>query len=387
MNKILFFLHKTGPYHHARFCELAKHCTLTVVEILPESKEYEWNKIKEDRLYQTIQIIAHKDGIEQKGEILKKWVKEIFDQIHPDLCMVTGWNNRTYFAALWESKKRRIPIACISDSTYNDTKRIWIKEKIKSILIQPFDAFLVAGTLSRDYLLRLHIKSPIFMPWDVVDNNLFNRTKPSPSIHDLPESYLLCVARYIWEKNISELILGFDKFMKDNSESSLHLVIIGSGPLKQEVASLIDKLLCKNVLLIPFLQYDELPEIYSKAKAFILPSVKDTWGLVVNEAMAAGLPVIVSERCGCVPDLVQQGVNGYICQPDCESIADTISRIGKLSETALHTMGNAGKEIIKNYCLERFSQAVENIYGYGSGKKFQKMNILVRLLTEIKIYL
>lgn len=113
---------------------------------------------------------------------------------------------------------------------------------------------------------------------------------------------------------------------------------------------------------------DELGLYYGLASCLILPSVSETWGLVVNEAMAAGLPVIVSHRCGCVAELVRPGVNGYVVDPlDVEGMARTM---GVMSSTLVDcaSMGEASRKIVALYtpetwaysladCIERTSAA------------------------------
>ena len=101
------------------------------------------------------------------------------------------------------------------------------------------------------------------------------------------------------------------------------LVLLGDGPLKADICRLIsDFRLHGHVHLRGFIQYRELPAYYALADAFVHASTTEQWGLVVNEAMATGLPVIVSNRCGCVPDLVAEGKNGFTFDPgSVESLA------------------------------------------------------------------
>src|SRR5207253_3162510 len=95
------------------------------------------------------------------------------------------------------------------------------------------------------------------------------------------------------------------------------LVLLGDGPLKADICRLIsDFRLHGQVHLRGFIQYRELPAYYALADAFVHASTTEQWGLVVNEAMATGLPVIVSNRCGCVPDLVAEGKNGFTFNPE-----------------------------------------------------------------------
>ena len=98
-----------------------------------------------------------------------------------------------------------------------------------------------------------------------------------------------------------------------------------------------------------FVQYDDLPVYYALARyALLLPSLKDTWGLVVNEAMASGLPVLVSDRCGCASHLVEENENGYVISPEStEAITNRLIRFAELSDEAHASMADASASIIK----------------------------------------
>jgi glycosyltransferase involved in cell wall biosynthesis len=105
-----------------------------------------------------------------------------------------------------------------------------------------------------------------------------------------------------------------------------------------------------------FKQIDELPLYYGLARCLIIPSLGDTWSLVINEAMACGLPVLVSRACGCSPDLVQEGVNGFTFDPyDVNGLAQLIGRIS--SETCdILEMGEASRRIIASWPLALFAE-------------------------------
>jgi len=114
------------------------------------------------------------------------------------------------------------------------------------------------------------------------------------------------------------------------------LVLLGDGPLKPDLCRLISDLRLQDSVLLPgFIQYPELPTFYAHAGAFIHASTTEQWGLVVNEAMASGLPVLVSNRCGCAQDLVQEGVNGFTFDPyDVEQLAQLMLRIWSMERGA-----------------------------------------------------
>ena len=130
-------------------------------------------------------------------------------------------------------------------------------------------------------------------------------------------------------KNLFNLLRAYALYRDRLKLQPWKLVLLGDGPLRPQIVALRSELhLQEDVFLPGFKQYSDLPAYYGLAKAFVLASTREPWGLVVNEAMAAGLPVIVSERAGCVPDLVKAGVNGYTFEPlDVEALSTHFLRL------------------------------------------------------------
>ena len=131
---------------------------------------------------------------------------------------------------------------------------------------------------------------------------------PKRSAHSLglPERYFLASARFVPKKNLLRLLEAYAGYRRRAGADAWHLVLLGDGELRGDIerrSALPD--LAGAVILPGFRQYDELPAYYGLARAFVHASTTEQWGLVVNEAMAAGLPVLVSDRCGCAPDLVE----------------------------------------------------------------------------------
>jgi len=113
-----------------------------------------------------------------------------------------------------------------------------------------------------------------------------------------------------------------------------------------------------SVHLPGFKQYDELPVYYAFANAFVHASTTEQWGLVVNEAIASGLPIIVSDRCGCVPELVQG--NGFTFDPMNEhELAAQMSKMALLPAEERKTFADASYKIAANFVPERFGKGLE----------------------------
>jgi glycosyltransferase involved in cell wall biosynthesis len=129
--------------------------------------------------------------------------------------------------------------------------------------------------------------------------------------------------------------------------------------------------------------YKTLPKYYGLAEALLLPSVSEAWGLVVNEAMAASLPVLVSSRCGCSHDLVEDGKNGFVFDPfDVDSIADTLARFARLPDAKRAAMGVRSREIISHWGLDHFVQGFDTAARAALAAHRRKPTLLDRLLLK-----
>jgi glycosyltransferase involved in cell wall biosynthesis len=200
----------------------------------------------------------------------------------------------------------------------------------------------------------------------VVDNEYFTqganevRSKKAEvrRRYGLPENYFLASARFLEKKNLFTLLRAYATYRHNAGDNAWKLILLGDGPLRHGLEIERAALKIEHDVLMPgFKQYDELPGYYALANAFVHTSTTEQWGLVVNEAMASGLPVIVSNRCGCVPELVGEGVNGFTFNPDdAGQLGELMLRLSK--ESQLPAMGDVGRNIISDWGIERFGQGL-----------------------------
>ena len=314
--KILIVLRNIGPYHNARFESLLEaNVNISVFETRPLSKEYLWisnEKYKYDvykfpNYYNSEVDISNKD--------IDSFYNRYINLINPDVIISIGWADRTYQRLLIYGINNKIPTMVVSDSILKTEKnkgRWFMKEFIKKVILQGYSAAFVAGTESKNYLLNLGFKrEKIFWPWDVIDNNFFENSIYKESIS---EKYFLCVSRLLKRKNLINLIKSFADYQNKGGKWGLKIIGSGNqyGRLIESREILVDK---SSFEIINWLQLDQLIKYYKGASAFILPSYFDNWGLVVNEAIASGLPCIVSKNCGCAVDLISHNKSGFIFDP------------------------------------------------------------------------
>jgi 1,2-diacylglycerol 3-alpha-glucosyltransferase len=371
---VAVIFHHIGPYHHARLNATADRLSVTGVEW--SAKGYDsWGAADAPARYQKISLFPEAtDNHPGKAELWRAFWSAL-EQANPDVVAVNGWNNFGSLVAADCCVRRGMPMVVMSESARQDESRTWWKEMIKRRVVGLYSAALVGGQRHIEYLVELGMpRDRIFTGYDVVDNAYFARRTAeirdsNPPQADeirkkygLPENYFLASARFIEKKNLPTLIRAYAAY-RQKSEASGNppwdVVLLGDGPLREALNSQLSTLnLHRHVRLPGFKQYDELPGYYALAKAFIHSSTTEQWGLVVNEAIASGLPVIVSERCGCVPELV--GGNGFTFDPLNENeLTARLSEMASLSDYDLERLREASRRIAARFGPELFGKGLE----------------------------
>ncbi len=394
--KVGVIFHRFGPYHCARLEAASRRCAVVGIELGAETREYGWSKVEGTHAFEWVTLFPESDSrLSQVGE-LEKRVREALSVCQPDAVALPGWSDKGALAALRWCIDNGVPAVLMSESMAIDESRVWWKEFAKRRIIALCSAALVGGQRHKDYLTELGMpRDHVFIGYDVVDNDYFAQgakevesrkekvewSRREPSDMDearrvreraranqsgLPENYFLASARFIPKKNLDVLIRAYAEYRQRPAGGGQRsevwsLVLLGDGPLKSDLTTLISDLGLQDSVLLPgFKQYDELPIYYGLANAFVHASSTEQWGLVVNEALASGLPVVVSDRCGCSPELVRDGINGFTFDPDNQSqLASRLLEMSSLPTQERKRMGKAGQEIAGQFGPQKFGEGLE----------------------------
>jgi 1,2-diacylglycerol 3-alpha-glucosyltransferase len=279
------------------------------------------------------------------------------DASNPQAVVITGYYYLAMRAAAqWAKTHGRVSIF-MGDSQWVDRKRNPLREWVKGWWVRRhYDAAFAAGERTVAYLMRMGFpRELIWTGYDVVDNQAFAdgaaaARSQADSLRDrlgLPERYFLFVGRFAPVKNVLRLIEAYAKYQQAAGPRAWGLVLVGGGSFEKELRVRAQQL--RDVMFAGFQRMEVVPAYYGLASCLVLPSISETWGLVVNEAMAAGLPVLVSHRCGCVPELVRPGVNGYICDPlDTDGMA-RLMRVMSSRAVDMQRMGDESRRIVSLY--------------------------------------
>ena len=363
MKKIAINYITLGHHHIARLRAIggvfAEHGFETYgVQVFAKDSDYEWVPVdvKEEDCNHKVETVFQdtSTNIRQTKKVLWSGIKRFLDRISPDVLVITGWGLPETIPALYWCRKRRIPAILLSDSHEIDAKRVFWKEWIKRLIVRQFDAAFVAGSPQGRYVAKLGMRPDVIWHGScVVDNDYWSsrawaikeHAREARRKYDLPDRFLLCVSRFVQQKDLPTLLRAYASYRR-RTRDPIELVLCGSGSEEVILHTIAKDDHIKGVSFRGFQQVDNLVYYYALATCFILPSISETWGLVVNEAMASGLPVIVSRICGCAEDLVKDGKNGYVFDPgNADQLAGHMLAISEDTFLAAE-MGHASQKII-----------------------------------------
>tara|TARA_B100002019_G_scaffold137251_1_gene118260 strand:+ start:27307 stop:28275 length:969 start_codon:yes stop_codon:yes gene_type:complete len=235
-------------------------------------------------------------------------LKKIMKEISYRKLLVSGWDTLEDWYLIFKNNKS---INCLAlESTVNESISTGIRGFMKKIFINRISTIFASGSLHQNLLDQLNYKGDIKITKGV---GIINKPNKCLKYRKYNKKFLF-IGRLSSEKNIQSLICTFNELMDHK------LTIIGSGPLEKELKSQANK----NISFLGKKTNLELKKYFENHDILLLPSISEPWGLVVEEALYFGVPVIVSKTCG-VCELIDHGKNGYIVDmKNRENIKDII---------------------------------------------------------------
>ncbi len=413
--KVAIVFPQFGPYHHARVRSLQKLAPFEVVpvQIAADTSTYQW--VEEGETCTGL-VTLLEGTVEQVSpvEVYRKAVR-LFKQYEIKVALLPSYAPGTSTALFAAAKRAGLKTVMMNESHAGTEQATGWKRWIKRRIVRQFDAALVGGTPHQRHFANLGLPpEKILSGYDAVDNRYFETAtarvlKEAGLIRAqfrLPPEYFLSLGRFVTKKNLQVLLYAYSKYI----EAYQHLlpvkslVFVGSGPEEESLKNLCRELSLHvvdqppastasqefgcvansnpdsghpAVYFMGFRQIQENPVFYALAAAFVLPSLWEEWGLVVNEAMACGLPVIVSRTAGCAEDLVEDGCNGYLFDPHSPSeLVGHLHSITAEPEKALQ-MGRRSIEIISRWGCDNFAKhAIQSVNLAVLSRKNQRSHAL-----------
>lgn len=232
---------------------------------------------------------------------------------NPDWIIVGGWDQFAYqVSVLWARMKGKRVTIWGGSTIHEPSWRRVLTYPLVWLLIQLASDYVVYGKRSKAYFRSLGAKKPIDIHPNKVNNTYFSKVAKQlqpqrkalkKNFHIKSRRNFIYVGQLIERKGVTDLLESFKYFSAKYPEWGL--ILIGYGYLEEEIKNYIQEHQLNQIVMIGSVDQYDLPAYYVSADCLVLPSREEVWGLVVNEALACGLPAIVSNICGCVPDLVK----------------------------------------------------------------------------------
>jgi 1,2-diacylglycerol 3-alpha-glucosyltransferase len=394
--RLAIHFERYGPYHKARLASARQQLAAIGwaaigLETASVDAVYQWQP--ESHAEQAgIQTVFPGQAVESLSrQHIHQRIDQTLSQLNSAAVAIAGWASADSLACLAWCRKHRKPALLMSETRAADGRRLWFKEALKSWRIKRFQGALVGGASHAAYLRSLGFPGPIATGYDVVDNAYFIAESAKLRANDpclglISRPYLLASNRFVERKNLIRLVQAFAAVVRPGNSSkgtTVDLCLVGDGPQRALLQATCQSLglavvagapweasgndpatpTSPRVFLPGFRQIDELPRFYAHACCFVHPAISEPWGLVINEAMACGLPVVCSSNCGAAEELVCDGVNGFIFDSlDATSIADAVQKILDLDSLSIASFSQASRSILENRCpLSSFGQGLSSL--------------------------
>jgi 1,2-diacylglycerol 3-alpha-glucosyltransferase len=359
-----------APYRIPVFNVLARRAGLDLhVLFLAETDETlrQWHVYKNEICFSHQILPSWRWRAGRTSLLINRGLWSALNKANPQAIICGGYNYPASWEALLWARRRRVAFVLWSESNGQDARRgqAWV-ESMKAYFLRHCDGFVVPGKASFEYLRSLGSpEARILTAPNAVDNSLFAIQAKHTSIHanefreklKLPSRFILFVGRLVPEKGVFDLLEAYAK-LESSLRSEVGLVFAGDGVCTAELAQRAKRISPGTVCFPGFAQREDLAALYGLAEALVLPTHSDPWGLVVNEAMACGLPIIVSSVAGCSADLVEDGWNGYVVPSlDVEKLSLAINSLVRQPELR-QRMSTNSSERIRNYSPEACAEGL-----------------------------
>ena len=289
---------------------------------------------KSNAPYKSFDLSLFDQSIQISEDISIDQLINLINDFGPNCILMSSWNYKKYMKAAKLLKKNNIYVISMMDNQYHGT----IKQKLGILfscllLKKTIDNFLVCSDRQAIFAKKLGYDDVLYGLYAANINYFANNV----NILKRPKNFIF-VARLVPEKGLIFLLDAYHKYRKNN-KNPWGLIIVGTGPLKHLVND------ADGVDYKGFVQPAYLPEIYLQGRCFILPSLFEPWGIVIQEAASSGLPIIASNTCGATVDYVRDGRNGYLITPTPEGIEKSMTIFSQLSDKEIIRMSEISKSL------------------------------------------
>ncbi|MCO6498741.1 MAG: glycosyltransferase family 4 protein [Chitinophagaceae bacterium] len=329
-------------------------------------KNIQWDiPVLEGYDYTFVNNISKEPGSKTFKGIDNPTLTEEIEAWNPNAVLIFGWKFKSHLKAM-KYFHGRIPVLFRGDSHLlgrGSGLKGFIRKLVLKRVFKNIDYSLYVGQLNKQYFLSagmqeaqlVHCPHTIDIDFFSVNDETRHKAELLRQQLRIPEKDLVFLFAGKFEETKNPFLLL--EAAKEIKDSSVHFVFIGNGPLEEEMK----RSAGTNIHFMDFQNQQAMPAVYQMCDIYVLCSRSETWGLAVNEAMACGKPVLVSDRCGCAPDLVEEDETGWIFKSgDKEDLKNKIEEILH-SRDRLPKMGENAFNKIQDWSFEKIVVNIENL--------------------------
>jgi glycosyltransferase involved in cell wall biosynthesis len=373
--KLAIVRNAMAPYVHPLFEMLSHHLDLIVYYYSGESSGIKWDLWPRnyDYRYKTLPGISLKTSIGDQNLNLSIITELILNK--PHVLILEDYTSPTTWFALAIAKLLKIPLIYWTEGVKEHKSVLGaITRPLRILFVKKSNAVVVPGRLSKNHVISLGANAEkVFIAPNAIDNELFiklsrryqlRKEELKGQLELKGKVVILYVGRLVEEKGVRSLLEAYGKLKSEIN--GITLVIVGYGKLYNALQKLCRTKKIDDVIFTgAVVDYKQVIRYYSMADVFVLPTLGDVWGFVINEAMACGLPIISTKACQAAMEMVQPNRNGLIVnEAEEEELYEALRNL--VSSDELWSMGKKSLEIVRtnfdpNLMKEGFINAISYV--------------------------
>jgi glycosyltransferase involved in cell wall biosynthesis len=338
LKKILFLWSPLADYSLACLRELAKKPTIELYIVYqPADTDAPYDNLDVSFFRR---VIAYRNGMEAE-------IEAYCQELQPNTIFMASWNYPLYMKISRASRTHGTYVVSVFDRQWLSTVKQWLGVLTAALYLKPsIDNFFVAGDRQAAFAHKLGYSNPY-------QGYYCANTPRFAPVSEQPSRNFIFVGRLVPVKGVDNLLAAYAQY-RSTTPNPWNLLLCGRGEL--EVS-------CRNqpgVQVLGFMQPDELPAQLANASCLVLPSFFEPWGLVVHEAVTAGLAVIASHHVGAITYFVRDGQNGYIINPDTPSLLRAMRLVSEAEDSRLAAMRQTSLELAQLWTVDKWADYVYN---------------------------
>ncbi|MXV17408.1 glycosyltransferase family 4 protein [Hufsiella ginkgonis] len=356
----------------------SKGIDLHAIELFGKGSPYQFDTYNNKESWWTC-LFPENSSDELSKKNIERTLFGALDNADPDVIIAPSI---VFFAGalgLRWAKKNKKKFIMFDDAKPSHLKRNMIVQWVKDMITSAVDGlWLPSKDYDAEYSSLYKHDIYFFHGYNCVDNDLFKNL----GVNSLDHKRVICVARIVPIKNLRNLLRAWKQV--EQSDQQYELNIVGDGPQLGSLQQLAQKLKLKRVVFTGAVDNHNLPGYFHRSDAFILPSLSESWGLVVNEAMAAGLPVLLSSRINAGKYLLHEDINGFGFDPTAtREISAAILKYIRLKADKKREMADNSLSIINTMSYQHMGNELVKALHNIAVKRYKKPGFLSSILVNL----